>query len=115
VQVPVGAQNVRQHRGITGIGFAAGLRVPFPVAGHRARVDRIQREPGLGQRDDEQVLVSFERDRRLGGAAAVLGDQREKISESGRAGIDSGARDERAVLVDQRDVVVRFGPIDPAR
>ena len=77
VQMPVGAQDVREHCGVARIGLAAGLTVAFPIAGHRARVDRIHREPGLGQRDDEQVLVGLERDRRVLGAAAVLCDQRQ--------------------------------------
>jgi hypothetical protein len=77
VQVPVSTQDVREYRGVAGIGFAAGLAVAFPIAGHRARVDRIHGEPGLGQGHNEQVLVGFQRDRSVLGASAVFGDQRQ--------------------------------------
>jgi hypothetical protein len=59
VHVGVGAQNVRQDRGVAGVRFAAGLTESFAIPGHRARVDRVNGEPGVGEGDDEQVLVGF--------------------------------------------------------
>ena len=56
VQMPVGAQDVRQDRGVAGIGLAAGLAVAFPVAGHRPRVDRIDGEPGLANATTSRFL-----------------------------------------------------------
>ena len=71
----VGAQNVCQHRRVPGVGLGAGLAVSFSIAGNRARVDRVHREPGLGQRHNQEVLVGFDGDRRVPDAAAVFGDQ----------------------------------------
>jgi len=45
----------------------------------------------------------------------VLGDQRQQRAESGGAGIDAGTRYNPAALIDERDIMMRLGPIDPAR
>jgi hypothetical protein len=114
VPVSVGAQDVGQHQRVAWVGLAAGLPVPFPVARDRTRVDRIDREPGPGQRGHQQVLVGLDRDRRVFRAAAVLGDQAQQRVESGCAGVDPGARQLQTLPVQQRDVVVRLGPVNPA-
>ena len=75
VRVLVGAQNVRQNRGVIGIRFAVGLAVAFAVAGHRPWVDRIDGEAGLGEGHDEEVLFGFDRDQSVLRASSVLGDQ----------------------------------------
>jgi hypothetical protein len=113
--VQVRAQDVREHRSIARVGFAPGLAGPFSITGHRPRVDRMHREPSLHRCDDKQVLVSFDRDRRVLDAATVFGNQRKHGAESGYAGIDPSTGYQRAVIVDQRDVVMRLRPIDPAR
>ena len=45
----------------------------------------------------------------------MLGDHCQQRAESGCAGIDPGTRHNRAALVDKRHIMMRLGPIDPAR
>ncbi len=75
MQMTIVAQDMRKHRGITGIRLPAGLSVTFPIARDRARIDRIHHKPGLDQRDDDQVRVRLDRYRRVIRPAAVLCDQ----------------------------------------
>ncbi len=114
VRVLVGAQNVRQNRGVIGIRFAVGLAVAFAVAGHRPWVDRIDGEAGLGEGHDEAVLFGFDRDRSVLRASSVLGDQPKWCIESVCAGADSRSCHDVSGVVGEGDVVVCLGPIDSA-
>ncbi|NIL75037.1 hypothetical protein RhoFasB10_01129 [Rhodococcus sp. B10] len=113
MRLPVGAQNVRQDRGVAGIGFPACLSVPFAVPGDGPRVDRVDGESGVGECDDEQVLVGFDGDRGVLHGAAVRCDQVEQFNESGCTGVDPGAREHCSFGVHDGDVVVDLGPVDP--
>jgi hypothetical protein len=63
VGVGVGAQDVGQGHGIDVVGLGAGDGVPLPVAGHRHRVDRVDRPAGLTQGRDQQAAWSLDHDR----------------------------------------------------
>ena len=110
----VGAQDMREHRGVAGIRLPSGLSVTFPIARDRARIDRIHREPGLDQRDDDQVLVRLDRYRRVIHAAPMLCDQSQQRAESSSPSVDSAACHHDTVLIDQCDVVMGFRPVNPA-
>jgi hypothetical protein len=99
---------------VPGIGRASGLVVSLPVTGDRPWVDRVDGEPGTGQRDDRQVLVCLDRDRRVRRAAAMRGDEVHDAHEAGDAGPDPFSRDHLAVVVDERLVMVGLGSVDPA-
>jgi hypothetical protein len=73
--VTIGAKDVGQHRRVTAVGLLARLIAPFPVAGDRPRIDRVDREASRSQRENQQVLIGLQPDRRLGRAAALIGDQ----------------------------------------
>ena len=75
MDVSVGAQHVGQRCGVGWVRLRASLAVTLAVARQRLGVDRVDREPGGGERDDEQVLVGLDRHRCRLRIAAVLGDQ----------------------------------------
>jgi len=106
VHVSIGAQDVGEHGGVPGIGLSSGLAVPFTVTGHRPGINRVHREPRVGQCDNEQVLIGLDRDRRIGGSPAMLGDERQQRGESFSARVNSGATDYLALLVDQGDLMM---------
>ena len=54
VRVHVGAQHVGQHDRVAVVGLPSRDRVPVPVAGHRHRVDRVDRAAGGAQAGNEQ-------------------------------------------------------------
>jgi len=114
VHVSVGAQNVGQHGGVAGIGLPACLAVSLPITRDRPRIDRVDGEPGTGQRHDQQVLVGLDRNRCVRRSAAVLGDQLHDGSKASDVGADPCSGDDLAVVVDQRDVMVGLGPVDSA-
>ena len=64
VDLPIGAQDVRQHDGVARIGLAASLRGPLSIAArHRPRVDRIDAEAGGLERRHDEVLIGLDRHR----------------------------------------------------
>jgi hypothetical protein len=46
VAVPIGAQDVREDERVARVGLLARLAVPLPIARHRPRVDRVDRQTG---------------------------------------------------------------------
>ena len=48
--VPVGADQIGEHLGVTGVGLRARDVVAVPIAGHRQRVDRVHLIAGRDQR-----------------------------------------------------------------
>ena len=76
VHVHVGAQHVGQHDRIAVVGFPSRDRVPVPVAGHRHRVDGVDRTAGGAQAGNEQPAGCLDGHRDRGfKAVAVLGEQ----------------------------------------
>jgi hypothetical protein len=109
----VGAQDVGQHEGIAGVGLLTRHRVPISVAGHRQWVDRVHVPPRRAQTRNEQAAAGLDGDRdRLLVAVAGIGEQLQQRGEPGRVVADSAFGDQRAVGVDQGDVVMVFGPVD---
>lgn len=89
--------------------------MPLAVAGHRHRVDRIDRPGSFPQGGDQQPARGLDGhgDRILGGVAG-LGQQREQLGEALQGVTDAALGEEFAFGVDQGDVVVSFGPVDSA-
>jgi hypothetical protein len=112
----VGAQDVGQNERIARIGFLAGDRVPFPVAGRRGRIDREDLASPGTQRGDQQPVGGLERDgyRGLGTVAVLDQEIHQQPPVSGRVVIDTRGGEHRAVLVDQGDLMVLLGPVDSA-
>jgi hypothetical protein len=115
VRGQVGAQNVGQHQRVAGIGLAPRDRVPIPIPRHRHRVDREHRAPGSAQAGHQQTPAGLDRhrDRRLLIIARV-GQHLQQRGEPGRVVTDAALGQQGAILVDQRDVVMVLGAIDPA-
>ena len=115
VRVHVGAQHVGQHDRVAVVGFRPGDRVPVPVAGHRHRVDRVDRAAGGAQARDQQPARGLDRHRdRVIRGVAVLGEQGQQRRQPGRVVADPAAGQQLPVPVHEGDVVVIFGPVDPA-
>jgi hypothetical protein len=115
VRVQVGPQDVSQHDRVAVVGFAPGDRVPVPVAGHRHRVDRIDLPAGRAQARHEQPARGLDRHRDLLiRSIAVFAEQGQQHRQAGRVVANPAAGQQVPVPVRQRDVVVIFGPVDPA-
>ena len=115
VRVQVGAQDVRQDDRVAVVGLAARDRVPVPVAGHRHRVDRVDRRPvARRQATSRPRGVSIATGTGSSGAVAVLGEQVQQPGQAGRVVADPQPGQQPAVVVHEGDVVVVFRPVDPA-
>jgi hypothetical protein len=100
VRVQVGAQDVRQDDRVAVVGFAARDGVPVPVAGHRHRVDRVDRAAGGAQAGDKQATRCLDGHRhRVTGAVAVLGEQAQQRGEPGGVVADPAAGQQLPVPV----------------
>ena len=97
------------------VGFLPGDRVAVPVAGHRHRVDGVDPPAGGAQAGHQQPAGRLDRYRDRGfSGVAVLGEQGQQRGEPSRVVADPAAGQQLAVLVHDGDVVVVFGPVDPA-
>jgi hypothetical protein len=111
----VDPQDVGQGHRVGVVGLRPGHRVALPVTGHREWVDPIHRPARCAQRGDHQAAGRFDRDRdRVLPAVASGGEQLGQLDEPGGIVGDAFLGDQLPVTVDDRDVVVRFGPIDAA-
>ena len=85
------------------------------VAGHRHRVDRIDRPAGLSQCGDQQPARGLDgHGDRILCRVPRLGQQREQLGETLQGVTDAALGEEFALSVDQSNVVVAFGPVDSA-
>ena len=115
VRVQVGAQHVGQHDRVAVVGLLPRDRVPVPVAGHRHRVDGVNLAAGGPQARHQQPAGRLDRHRdQVLSAVAVPGEQGQQPGEPGRVVADPAAGQQVPVPVHQGDVVVIFGPVDPA-
>jgi len=97
------------------VGFAARDRVPVPVAGGRHWVDGADLPAGGAQARDKQPARGLDRHGdQVPGAVAVLSEQVGQLGQPGRVVADPAAGQQLPVPVHQGDVVVGFGPVDPA-
>jgi hypothetical protein len=97
------------------VGLGPGDRVPLAVAGDSHRVDREHWTASRSQRGDQQTAGSFDRhwDWLLAGVAE-FGEQVGQFGEAGDILVDPLLRHQLAVDVDHGQVVMAFGPVDPA-
>jgi hypothetical protein len=127
--VPVGPQDVGQHDRVQRVRLRPRHSVAFPVASSRERVDRIDVAAGGLQTGDQQSPGGLDRDRDqrtptptlalslvavLAAGGVMLGEHGQQLGEPGRVVADPPLGHDGAVRGDQRDVVVVFGPVDPA-
>jgi hypothetical protein len=112
---PVGAQDVGQYQRVAGIGFLPRDRVAIAVAVHGLGVDRVHLAAGGAQAGHQQASVGLDRHGNgVLGAVAGLGQQRQQQPEPGRVVADAPLAGDVSFGIDQRHVVVVFGPVDAA-
>ena len=107
VRVHVSAQYAGQHDRVAVVGLLPRDSVPVPVAGHRHRVDRVDRAAGGAQARDQQPARRLDghRDRVIRGVA-VLGEQAQQLGQAGCVVADTAAGQQLPVPVNESDVVV---------
>ena len=114
VPVPVGPQQIRQHQRISCIGLCARDGIPVPISVDRLRVDRKHPVTRPSQRRDQQPAVGLQPDI---GHRRRLGMRTQQLTQRGEPGNvvgDPPLRQHRTIRVDDRDVVMMLGPVDPA-
>jgi hypothetical protein len=113
--VRVGAQDVRQRHRVDVVALLARHRGAFAIPGHGQRVDRVDRSSGSAQHRDQQTTRCLDRHRdRLLRAVAGRSQHRHQLRKAVQALLDAPLADQRAVLVNQRDVVMALSPVDAA-
>jgi hypothetical protein len=90
--------------------------MPLPVAGYGHRVDRVDRAAGRAKGGDQQPARCLNGHRnRVLGTVPDLGQQRNEFGEALDGLDDAPPGEELTFMVEQRDVVMPLGPVDPAR
>jgi hypothetical protein len=112
VVVAVGAHQVGQELGVTGIRLGARGRVAIAVAAGRQGVDAVDPVAGADQRVDEQAVVDLDPDDHPGRLLGVIGQQRVQLGEPGDADRTTQAAKHLSGLVHHQHVVVGLGPVD---
>jgi hypothetical protein len=114
VHARVSAHDVGQHDRVGGVALGPAGRVPVAVAGDRERIDGVHPDAGRAQVRHQQPFGGLDRDRdgRVA-AVAVDGEQLHQLGEAAGGVLDPGPDDQRAGLVDDHNVVVLLGPVDP--
>lgn len=111
----VDPNDVGQSHSVDVVGLRPGHGVPFTVTGDGHRVDRVDPAPGGAQCGDHQTARGFDRDRdRILAGVTGLGQQCGEFGESGGVVADSLLGHEFSLVIDDRDVVMPFGPVDSA-
>jgi hypothetical protein len=115
VRVGVGAKDVRQHQGIAGVGLLLRDPVPVTVARRGERIDRVNLPGARAQGGDEQALAGFDRHRdRVLGRVPVVGEQFHQVPVACGVVGDPAFGPQHAGAVDDGNVMVALGPVDPA-
>jgi hypothetical protein len=90
--------------------------MPLPVAGYGHRVDRVDRAAGRAKGGDQQPARCLNGHRnRVLGTVPDLGQQRDEFGEALDGLDDAPPGEELTFVVEQRDIVMPLGPVDPAR
>ena len=84
VIVPVGADQIGEQLGVTGIGLRAGDLMAVAVAGHGQRVDREHLVPGRTQGLHPQAAIGFDADHHLAGLLGVGSHQLVEPTDAGK-------------------------------
>ena len=111
VVVAVGAGQLGEHPGVTGIGLRARGRVPLAVARRRHRVDRQHRVAGRDQRADEQAAVGLGGHDHLRWISDVGCDQLVEPADALQAIGQAAAAEPAAITVLDQHVMVGLRPV----
>ena len=113
VVVTVGAHDVGEHLGVTGVRFRSRGRVPIAIAVHRQRIDREHLVAGCDESADQQPTVELDPDDGLFGFLDVVGDHLVELGDSLDTVCDPAPSEDRTFLIDDADIVMLLGPVDP--
>jgi hypothetical protein len=107
----VGAREFGEHERVEAVALAARVGVARPRRLDLVGMDRHHDQSGLQQPVDQQPVGPLERDPLDG----VLAEQRDQRAQPAFVMADRAAHERAAVLVDDADGVVVFGPVDPGK
>jgi len=109
-------QDIGQRDSVGVVRFLARHRGPLPVAGHRHRVDRVDRSTGGPQHADQQAARGLDRDRdRVLRVVAGIGQHGGQFGETGHRLGYAPFGYQPSLGIHNRDVVMILGPVDPTR
>jgi hypothetical protein len=112
----VGPKNVGQDDGIACIRFGSTGPVPIAIAGNSEWIDGVHLPTACQQCRNQEQARALDRDwNRLVRAIATLSKHAQEIGEPGGTDADPPFRQHVASFIDDSNVVVAFGPIDPTR
>ena len=109
--VPIGAHQISQHLGVTGIGFRARDIMAVAIASHRQRVDRIELIARRHQGLHPQATIGFDADHDLGRRLRVISDQLMQRADTGQSLRQTSPCDHRPRLVHQMHIVMILCPV----
>lgn len=115
VRGPIGAQYVGQHHGVEGVRLPARSPIPIAIPRDCERVDREYCTTGGSHAGHQQPGAGFNRDRQGFAVRVVLGQHSEQSAQSFGVIADPLGDQHHACLIDNRQVVMTLGPVDPAR
>ena len=111
VVVAVGADQIGEDLGVAGVGLGAADVVALAVAGHRARVDRVDAVAGRDQGRDPGAAVRLDADHDFARARGVLRDQLMQRGDARDAFGQPPGGESLARLVHELDIMMGLGPI----
>ncbi len=109
--VPVGADQIGQHLGVSLIRFRSRHLVAVAVTTHRHRVDRIHLIPRSRQGIHPQATVCFDTHHHLGGVVSMSGHQGMEPTNAFQTLREATAHQPSPRLIHHIDVVVGLSPI----
>ena len=109
--VTVGADQIPQNLGVTGIRLRTSDVVTVPITSHRQRVDRIHPIPSRHQSLDPQATIRLDPHHHLGRIRDMVGHQVMERPDPVEAFRKPPARQLFPQLTHHMDVVMGLGPI----
>jgi hypothetical protein len=116
MRMRVGPKNVGQNDGIARIRLGSTRPVPIAIAGDGKWIDGVHPATGSEQSGHQEQVRALDGDRhRLINAFATLSEHAQKVGETCSVDAYPLYGEEVARFIDDSDIMVVFGPIDPAR
>jgi len=110
---PVRAHEVGERLGVAGVGLRARAHVALAVARQSQGVDRVEAVAGRDERLDEQAPIGLDADDHLVSIRRVRRERSMQSRHPREAVRDALPHQDRSCVVDDTDVVVGLGPVDP--